>query len=100
MVHRTAAEAERVSFVVTDVWWLATYHAAAIDARRMLVVDAPAAAVPVIRAIAPADVLMVANMEDDPAGVASLWSTAGCVVVDQAPEIPGDPIRLWRLSCR
>jgi hypothetical protein len=99
LVHRTAADAQGVSFVVSDVWWLATYHAAAIDYRRMLFVDSPAAAAPLIDALAPADLLLVTTPSATDAEVRD-WSFARCAVVDRLAPGPDDPVRRVRIACR
>lgn len=99
LVHRTAADAQGASFVVSDVWWLATYHAAAIDYRRMLFVDSPTAAAPLIDALAPAELLLVTN---EPANDTDApdWSFARCAIVDRPAPGPDDPVRRVRLACR
>jgi hypothetical protein len=99
LVHRTAADVQGVSYVLTDVWWLATYNAAAIDYRRTLFVESQAAAAPLVDALAPAELLIVTNAPTDNTDSPD-WSFARCAVVARPAALPDDPVRRVRLSCR
>jgi hypothetical protein len=99
LVQRTAADAQGASFILTDVWWLATYHAAAIDYRRILFVESAAEAAPLVDALAPAELLIVTGATAGDAD-AHEWSFPRCTVVERPAPIADDPVRRVRLTCR
>jgi hypothetical protein len=99
LVRRTAAEAKGLSYVLTDVWWVGTYHAAVLDARRVVYVESPALAAPLIDAITPAELLVVTSASTSDVE-SRAWSFGRCAVAIQPTVSPNDPVRLLRLSCR